>query len=72
MLTLIEASYPPRSFVQRLCSHSPSDYQKMEASAYRSWTAIIPSYTHKLSLTKKSPMRSTAKPYERCSVSIPN
>ena len=67
-----EASYPLRSFAQRLFSHLLSGYQKTKASAYQSWTAIIPSYTHKLSLTKNSPMRSTAKPYERCSVRIPN
>lgn len=33
------------------------------------YTVLSP---HKLSLTKNSPMRSTAKPYERCSVRIPN
>ena len=62
----------PAIIVQRLFSHSLSDYQKTKVSAYQSWTATIPSYTHKLSLTKNSPMRSTAKPYERCSVRIQN
>ena len=59
------------AFARRLFSHSLSGYQETKASAYQSWTASIPYYTHKLSLTKNSPMRSTAKPYERYSVRIP-